>query len=192
MPAIAAWIAPAATMIAATMTASNLGPRITGWGFVVFAVGSIAWCAVALSSGQQNLLWTNVFLLAVNAMGVWRWLGREARYAGGGERAAKGSAEIPVPALTPVAALRGRKLEGADGEPIGVVIDAMLRCSDARLAYIVVSEGGVAGMGERLHALPPEDFQLSADRIACRLDARALASRQALEPTDWPALAPSE
>jgi hypothetical protein len=37
---IAAWIAPAATVIAAVMTAANLGARITDWGFVVFTVGS--------------------------------------------------------------------------------------------------------------------------------------------------------
>ena len=61
-------LAPAATMIAAVMTASNLGARVTGWGFVVFTVGSIAWCLVALTSGQANLLWTNGFLILVNVL----------------------------------------------------------------------------------------------------------------------------
>ncbi len=43
MESIATWLAPIATTIAALMTASNLGTRITGWGFVVFTVGSLAW-----------------------------------------------------------------------------------------------------------------------------------------------------
>jgi hypothetical protein len=71
----AGWIAPIATMIAAIMTAANLGARITGWGFVVFAIGSIAWTAVGLSSGQTNLVATNAFLTLVNLVGIWRWLG---------------------------------------------------------------------------------------------------------------------
>lgn len=33
---LASWLAPAATMIAAIMTASNAGTRMTGWGFVLF------------------------------------------------------------------------------------------------------------------------------------------------------------
>ena len=40
---IAGWVAPVATTIAALMTASNLGSRITGYGFIVFTIGSIAW-----------------------------------------------------------------------------------------------------------------------------------------------------
>lgn len=35
---LAGWAAPAATMIAAMMTAFNFGARITGWGFVAFTV----------------------------------------------------------------------------------------------------------------------------------------------------------
>ena len=63
---VAGWVAPAATMIAAVMTAANPGSRITGWGFVVFTVGSLAWTSVGLSSGQTNSLATNGFLTLVN------------------------------------------------------------------------------------------------------------------------------
>jgi len=75
----AGWIAPAATMIAAIMTAANLGARVTGWGFAVFAVGALAWITVGAATGQQNLLWSNAFLLLVDLVGIWRWLGRRAR-----------------------------------------------------------------------------------------------------------------
>jgi DNA-binding transcriptional LysR family regulator len=63
---IAAWVAPAATMIAALMTAANLGARLTGWGFVVFTLGSICWSWVGYSSGQSNLLASNSFLTLIN------------------------------------------------------------------------------------------------------------------------------
>ena len=52
--ATASWVATVATIIAALMTASNLGPRITGYGFIVFTVGSIAWLALGIVTGQAN------------------------------------------------------------------------------------------------------------------------------------------
>ena len=69
------YVAPAATMIAACMTAANLGPRVTGWGFAVFTIGSLSWCIIGIVSGQQSLVLTNAFLTLVNIVGIWRWLG---------------------------------------------------------------------------------------------------------------------
>ena len=56
------WVAPIATMIAAIMTAVNLGSRVTGWGFVVFLVGSIHWTLLGLATEQKSLLAANGFL----------------------------------------------------------------------------------------------------------------------------------
>lgn len=187
---IAGWIAPAATMLAAMMTAANLGARITGYGFVVFTVGSIAWSAVAIGTGQQNLLWTNGLLTVVNIIGVWRWLGREARYEEGGQRAGERSAVAPAPTLTPIGALHGAKLIGANGEQIGTVVEAMLRCADGALAYVVVREGGVGGLGERLHALDSSELTFFQDHIAARLTGEELARRPLLEKERWPIASP--
>ena len=41
MISLVGWLATIATMIAAMMTASNLGARVTGWGFVVFSISSV-------------------------------------------------------------------------------------------------------------------------------------------------------
>jgi len=183
----AAWIAPIATMLAAMMTAANLGARVTGWGFVIFTIGSIGWSIVAISSGQQNLLLTNGFLTLVNLVGIWRWLGRQARYQDGGQAATARSAAARVPTLYAVSSLAGAKLIGADGTAIGMVVEAMLRCSDAGIAYVVVSEGGVGGIGERLHALRTEELLLSEDGVACRLSASDLERLPVLEPGAWPA-----
>lgn len=187
MEQIAGWVAPAATMIAAIMTASNLGARVTGWGFVVFTVGSLAWVVVAVSTDQQNLLWTNGFLLLVNAVGIWRWLGRQARYEDGSKAAEAKSAERRVPTLFSMASIPGRKLAGPDGEPLGLLVDGMMRCSDGGLAYVVVSEGGVAGVGERLHALKLDEVQFTDEGVRCRLDREALARTRPLTSDAWPA-----
>lgn len=186
MEEAAGWIAPAATMIAAMMTAANLGARVTGWGFVVFTVGSICWCIIGLGSGQQNLLWSNGFLTVVNLVGIWRWLGRQARYEDGGQTATARSAAARVPTLFPLGSIAGAKLMGRDEQPLGSVVEGMMRCSGSDLAYVVVSEGGVAGVGERLHALHPSELRFSTEGVACDLDAEQLAARPVLEQDDWP------
>ena len=76
MEDILTWAAPAATIIAALMTASNLGAKITGAGFIVFTIGSLAWIGLGVASGNSALLWQNVVLTGLNLFGIWRWLGR--------------------------------------------------------------------------------------------------------------------
>lgn len=91
MEAAANWIAPTATTLAAVIVAANLGARITGYGFIVFAIGSIGWMAVAWFTDQPNLLWQNAALFLVNLVGIWRWLGLRARYDKAAQAATKAS-----------------------------------------------------------------------------------------------------
>ena len=64
---LATWLAPAATMVAAMMTAANPGARVTGWGFVVFTVGSICWSFIGISTktarGDNHVTYLSVFAL---------------------------------------------------------------------------------------------------------------------------------
>jgi hypothetical protein len=186
---LASWIAPAATMIAAIMTAANLGSRVTGWGFAVFSIGAIAWMVVAAATGQQNLLISNAFLLLVDLVGVWRWLGRKARYDSGAEEARRRSADAPTPALFPLGKLEGMAVRDTGGTPIATVVDAMASCARGQVAYLVVREGGVAGVGERLHALRWDEVSLGEGGFASRLSVDALAARRVLPPGEWPASA---
>ena len=183
---LAGLVAPIATAIAALMTAANLGTRFTGWGFVVFTIGSLAWIAVGLETGQANLLWTNALLTIVNLVGVWRWLGRQVRHENGSEAAKARSAAANVPNLFGMKSLIGAALLGKDGAAIGTIIDAMMRCDAAGLAYLVVSEGGVGGAGERLHALPPHSLRF-AETVTCDLDAAQLARLRIVPADNWPA-----
>ena len=94
METAANWIAPIATTLAAIMVAANLGSRFTGWGFVVFTVGSVAWIVIGAVTDQPNLLWQNVFLFGVNVIGIWRWLGIRARYEKGAGAATEATARV--------------------------------------------------------------------------------------------------
>ena len=187
---IAGWVAPIATMVAAMMTAANLGARFTGWGFIVFTVGSVAWSIVAISTGQQNLLWTNGFLTIVNVVGIWRWLGKQARYEEGAKDAAVRSSRRRVPTLFPVGGIIGSKLEGKDGEPIGTIVESMMRCDDRGLAYLVVSDGGIGGIAEQLYAIDAGEVRLTEEGFTSALSIDALKHRKPLQTDKWPVAAP--
>ncbi len=188
---LAGWIAPIATMLAAMITAANLGSRVTGWGFVVFLVGSIGWVAVAALSHQPNLLWSNLFLSVVNVVGIWRWLGRQAKLDDGARAASARSKSADAPTLFPAAMLQDQALAGAGGETIGRVAGAMVECASGRVAYVVVGEGGMAGVAEKLHMLGWDQLRVAGDSLRCDLSAAALAALPPVAPEQWPERAPA-
>ena len=181
------WVATAATIIAACMTASNLGTRITGYGFAVFLIGSLAWIAVGAMNGQPALLWTNIVLTFLHLFGIWRWLGRQARIEEGETVASERSRESPGETLFPVSLLSKAKLVTADGTMLGHGVDAMAGCANGAIRYLVVSEGGVAGVGETLRRLDWSGITIDGETIRCRLDSGSLCSLQPIEADRWPA-----
>ena len=180
------WFATAATIGGALLTASNLGARVTGSGFVVFLIGSIAWLAVGATTGQQALTWTNAVLTLLNLFGIWRWLGRQAAMEQGARVAAETSEALPTQSLFPASALTGGKLVDRTGAELGTCIDAMLDRQSGRPIYLVVSEGGLAGAGETLRRLPWSFVQAGEGGFATRLSKADLAGCQAIDRDQWP------
>ena len=186
---IAGWVAPAATMIAAMMTAANLGARITGWGFVVFAVGSVAWIIVAVTSHQNNLLLTNGFLTLVNIVGIWRWLGRRATYDEGARAAEEASADSLSTTLFQLGGMEGKPVINEHGETVGHVVDVMAECQTGRISYFVVREGSELSLREKLRALNWRDVTVTEDELRLRL--ADLANATEVKPDAWPGKAPA-
>jgi hypothetical protein len=186
---LASYVAPAATMIAAMMTAANLGARVTGWGFVVFSIGAVAWIIDAIATGQNNLLLSNAFLLLVDLVGIWRWLGRQSGYDDGAQAARDASAGAAVPTLFALSTLAGKPVKAANGDTIGTAIDAMASSDAGQVAYVVVSRGGVGGMGETLHAIAWGEGHFLDGGIETALTEAGLAARPSLERDHWPATA---
>ncbi len=187
MEQIASFVAPVATTIAALVVASNLGARITGYGFIVFTIGSIAWTILGYTTGQANLLWQNVALTALNLFGVWRWLGRQTRIEDGATAAAEASRGRDGESLFPVSLLTKAGIVARDGEEIGSCVDAMAGCHSGRLRYVVVAEGGIAGAGETLRRLQWNDVHVDSDRLVTRLDAPGFCGLPQVHKDDWPA-----
>jgi hypothetical protein len=192
MENIANWTATVFTILAALMTAANLGARLTGWGFAMFAVGSVAWIAADVQRGdpEPTLLVTHCVLLLVNLFGVWRWLGRQARYEDSSAHASKRSRWARVPTLFSAGSLIGATVRGSGEDSRGTVVDAMLKCDDKGLAYVVTSEGGIGGAGETLRAVPPEHLRLNEGEVVCDLNDDEWQRLPPIEDDRWPAAAP--
>ena len=178
----AGWIALAATCTASLMTASNVGARVTGWGFVIFTVGSLAWTTVAVSSGQAQLLWSNVFLTLVNLLGIWRWLGRQARVQDTAKAAIETSEREPRPTLFSATALGGMPVLGKDGRRIALAVEAMAACNTGQLEYLIISAGGLGGVGETLYKLPWAVADIHAGKVETSLDAAAVSRLPQADP----------
>ena len=188
MSSIAEWLAPAATMIAAVMTAANLGARVTGWGFVVFTIGSAGWIVVGLANGQTNLVVTNAVLAVINAVGIWRWLGRQARYESVAQAAEIAGQAPETASVVSASSLAGRPLVDAGGYKVGEAVEAILDCRSATIHHLVVRFGGVGGIGEQIVAVPRADIDLDENVISTRLSGAALAELPRLDASLWPRL----
>ena len=72
---IAEWYATISGVAAALMLASDLGRKVTGYGFVLFCTMNIAWILFAQSQEDgAGLIWQNGILFGVNLLGVYRYL----------------------------------------------------------------------------------------------------------------------
>jgi hypothetical protein len=170
----AGWVALAATCIAALMTASNLGARATGWGFVVFTIGALAWIVVGVATKQTQLLWSNVFLGLVDLFGIWRWLGRRAHFSDAANAERERSEKAAGEDLFAMSSIDGMPVEGLDGVVLAYAVDAMAACSGGGLSHLIIREGGIAGVGETLRRLAWSDVRVEGRSLLTTLDAGAI------------------
>ena len=186
MDQLASWVATAATIFAACLTASNLGSRITGYGFIVFTIGSIAWFATGVLTGQPALVWTNIAMTFLNLFGVYRWLGRQAKMEDGAQKASEKSAELPSETLFPASTLTSAKLTGRDGQQLGTCVDAMVGCGSGRLSYLVVAQGGLVGVGETYRRVEWQGTHVHDGAVTSHLDDATFDGLPQLAKDDWP------
>jgi uncharacterized membrane protein YphA (DoxX/SURF4 family) len=69
------WYATISGVVAAIMLASDLGRKVTGFGFVLFCTTNITWIIHAQSQPEGGgLTWQNIILFGVNLLGVYQYL----------------------------------------------------------------------------------------------------------------------
>lgn len=71
------WYAAGAATLAAAVVALDLGRRATGWAMVLFCTASLAFIAYGLLDDEGALTVQNFALLAINLIGVYRYLIRK-------------------------------------------------------------------------------------------------------------------
>nr|WP_132392357.1 PRC-barrel domain-containing protein [Novosphingobium sp. PhB165] len=176
-------------MIAAMMTAANLGARVTGWGFAVFTLGSICWTIVGFTSGQPNLIIANAFLTLVNLAGIWRWLGRQRAHEDGARSAAVASRKSTVPTLFPATGMAGMPVVAADGTALGKAIEALIECQSGAVSYAVVATSTIGGLEEVLRPVPATVIAFGCDLLTLTISQAEFERIEPLTSDDWPASA---
>ncbi|WP_432770831.1 hypothetical protein [Sphingopyxis sp.] len=77
--------------LAALIVSLDLGRRRTGWAFVIFVSSSAALIAWGfLQSDSEGIGWQNIALLAINCVGVYRYLIRGDKPGGADPRPTEG------------------------------------------------------------------------------------------------------
>jgi hypothetical protein len=62
----------------------------------------------------------------------------------------------------------------------------MAGCSSGRLSYVVVSEGGIAGVGETLRRLPWSQVHVEKDELVTKLSTDRFAALETVKRDEWP------
>jgi sporulation protein YlmC with PRC-barrel domain len=87
--------------------------------------------------------------------------------------------------------LAGDTVRNPAGEDLGKVKDIMIDMSKGRIAYAVLSFGGVLGMGDKLFAIPWNALSVDEDEKCLVLDAdkETLESAPGFDKDNWPDMA---
>ena len=85
----------------------------------------------------------------------------------------------------------GDKVINPQGENLGEVKELMIDLDLGRVAYAVLSFGGVLGMGEKLFAIPFQALQLRPDRheFVLNVDKEKLKKAPGFDKNNWPSTA---
>jgi len=101
-------------------------------------------------------------------------------------RARKASEETPGEALFPISLLTRAIVKSGETE-LGTCVDAMAGCRSGRLSYVVVSEGGVAGVGETLRRVPWSSAHVEGDTLVTGVGRDQFCRLEPLPRDEWPA-----
>jgi sporulation protein YlmC with PRC-barrel domain len=99
--------------------------------------------------------------------------------------------EGPGPRIMAADTLEGDKVVNSAGEDLGEIKDIMLDVPSGRVAYAVLSFGGILGMGDKLFAIPWQALKLDPENHRFILDAdkETLENAPGFDKDHWPSMA---
>lgn len=92
------------------------------------------------------------------------------------------------PRVMSASTMIGDRVTNAEGDDLGEVKEIMIDRDTGRIAYAVLSFGGVLGMGDKLFAVPWQALELSTEDKAFHLDIdrEKLESAPGFDKDNWP------
>lgn len=105
-----------------------------------------------------------------------------------------GSATTFTPEILKARDLIGMKVENPQSEHLGKIEDIVLTPNKERVAYAVLSYGGVMGIGDKLFAVPWRALEKKTDAKALILnrDKESLKAAPGFDKANWPSFASTE
>lgn len=96
----------------------------------------------------------------------------------------------PGPALMGADTLIGNDVYNRDGEDLGDIKEFMVDMATGRIAYAVLSFGGVLGLGDKLFAVPWAALALDTikKRFSLNVPKAALKDAPGFDKAHWPAM----
>ena len=96
----------------------------------------------------------------------------------------------PGPALMGANTLLGNDVYNNDGEDLGDIKELMIDMASGKIAYAVLSFGGLLGMGEKLFAVPWAALVLDTvnERFTLNVPKEALKDAPGFDKGRWPSM----
>jgi sporulation protein YlmC with PRC-barrel domain len=99
--------------------------------------------------------------------------------------------EGPGPEIMAASTLEGDEVINGRGEDLGKIKEIMIDVPSGRVAYAVLSSGGLLGIGDKLFAIPWAALTLDVDRkcFVLDVDAERLKMAPGFDKDHWPTMA---
>lgn len=93
-----------------------------------------------------------------------------------------------APAMLSASTLTGDDVVNLQGENLGSLKDFMLDTTTGKVAYAVVSFGGILGMGDKLFAVPWSSFRVDGDKknVVLNVPKERLQNAPGFDKDHWP------
>lgn len=97
----------------------------------------------------------------------------------------------PGPEVMAADTLQGDKVVNLQGDDLGKIEDIMIDVPSGRVAYAVLSFGGILGIGGKFFAIPWRALTLDADRkcFVLDIDEERLKNAPGFDKDHWPSMA---
>ncbi len=92
------------------------------------------------------------------------------------------------PRVLSATTLKGDRVRSTAGQDLGKIEEFMIDLENGRVAYAVLSFGGLLGVGNKLFAIPWRALSLDTDRheFALNVDKETLEKAPGFDKNDWP------